>query len=62
MKNKILYDITLDEMVVGNSGDMEFDTEAEAKADANDFIIGELSKEYNREIDDFKVLIYKALY
>lgn len=62
MKNKILYDITLDKQVVGNSGDMEFDTEAEAKADANDFIIGELSKEYNRKVDDFKVLLYKALY
>lgn len=62
MKNKYLYDIVLDEQVVGNSGDMDFDTEAEAKVDANDFISGELSKEYNRNINDFKILPYKAIY
>lgn len=62
MKNKYLYDITLDEQVVGNSGDMDFDTEAEAKADADDFISGELSKEYNRNISDFKILTYKSIY
>ena len=62
MKDKILYDITLDDQVVGDSGDMEFDTEAAANADANDFIVGELAKEHNRKIGDFQVLLYKAAY
>ena len=62
MEGKIIYDITLDGQIVGSNGDMEFDTEAAANADANDFIVGELSKEYNREISDFKVLLYKAIY
>lgn len=62
MEGQFLYDITLDEQVVANSGDFEFDTEAEAQADADDFIVSELSKEYNRKVCDFQVLLYKAIY
>ena len=62
MVEKILYDIILDEQIVGDSGDMEFYTKAEAQADADDFIISELSKEYNRKVSDFKVSLYKAIY
>ena len=58
--DKFLYDIKLDKRIVGDSGDMEFDTEEEARADANKFIRDELSKEYNRKIIDFKILLYKA--
>lgn len=58
--DKFLYDVKLDEQIVGDSGDMEFDTEEEARADANKFIRDELSKEYNRKIIDFKILLYKA--
>lgn len=63
---KYLYDIFLDDLpqgsCVANSGDFEFDTEEEAQADADDFIISELSKEYDRPVRDFRVGIYKSLY
>lgn len=62
MEGKFLYDITLDGEYIADSGDLEFNTEKEAQADADDFIISELSKECGRPVRDFGVLIYKALY
>ena len=59
---KLLYDIFLDGACVGNQGDGEFYTEVEAQADADDYIISELSAEYNRPVSDFKVTVYKANY
>ena len=47
---------------IGDSGDLEFDTKEEAQADADDYIISELSKEYCRPVSDFDVLIYKSQY
>ena len=63
---KYMYDIFLDKLdcgnLVGTNGDLEFDTKEEAQADADDYIISELSKEYCRPVSDFDVLIYKSQY
>ena len=47
------YDITLDGKHVGDNGDLWFETEEEAKADADDYIISFLEKEYGRPPRDF---------
>ena len=61
---KYLYDIFLDDLpqgnCVGSSGDLEFDTKEEAQADADDYIISELSKEYDRRVREFRVDVYEA--
>ncbi len=57
---KFLYDIMLDGKCIVNSGDFDFDTRAEAQADADDYITNELSKEYNRKVGDFEVSVYRA--
>ena len=57
-----LYDIFLDGAYIGDQGDGEFRTKEEAQADADDYIISELSAEYNRPVSDFKVTVYKANY
>lgn len=62
MVGKFLYDIALEDKYIGDSGDLEFDTKEEAQADADDYIISELSKEYCRPVSDFDVLIYKSQY
>ena len=53
-----LYDITLDDKLVGDQGDGYFDTKDEAREDAEDYIRMELIKEYNRPFDDFKIECY----
>ena len=53
-----LYDITLDDKLVGDQGDEYFDTKDEAREDAEDYIRMELMKEYNRPFDDFKIECY----
>ena len=53
-----LYDITLDDRLVGDQGDEYFDTKDEAREDAEDYIRMELMKEYNRPFDDFKIECY----
>lgn len=55
-----LYDIILDNKVIVNSGDLEFDSREEARADADDYIISELEKEYNRKPKDFNVICYQS--
>ena len=59
---KYMYDIFLDKLdcgnLVGTNGDMVFDTESEAQADADDYIISELSNEYNAKPSEFRVEIY----
>lgn len=58
MEEKYLYNIRLDGQIVGDNGDLEFITKEEAQADADDYIISELSKEYNKKVSDFIVEIY----
>lgn len=57
-----MYDIFLDKLergsLVGTNGDLTFDTKEEAQADADDYIISELSKEYNAKVNEFRVQIY----
>lgn len=62
MENKWLYDIFLNDNLIGDSGDLEFDTKAEAKADADDYIISELCEEYKANPRDFEIQIYQAQY
>ena len=62
MKEKTwLYDIFLDNGIVGDSGDLEFETKGEALADAHDYIISELAEEYDREICEFEVKCYERV-
>jgi hypothetical protein len=60
---KYVYEIYLDSLaqgnLVGTNGDIEFDTEAEAQADADDYIISSLSEEYGKPVRDFRVKIYE---
>ena len=62
MKGKWLYDIFLDDCIVGNQGDEEFDTKEEAVVDANDYIENGLTKFYEANADKFKVEYYQAQY
>ena len=62
MERKWLYDIMLNEKIVGDQGDGEFDTKAEAQADADDYCISELCKEYDANPRDFKIECYQAAY
>lgn len=55
---KYLYDIILDGNCIVNSGDLDFHTKKQAKEDAKTYIIEELSKEYEREVDDFEIWVY----
>ena len=62
MNEKIyLYDIFLDGMCVGDSGDEEFGSEREAIADAHDYIISELEHEYDRHPKEFEVKVYERI-
>ena len=62
MKGKWLYDIILNRKLVGDQGDLEFDTKEEARADADDYCISELCKEYGVEPRDFEIECYRANY
>ena len=55
-----IYDILLNDFCVGNSGDGIFDTEEEARADADDYIIY-LADEHKVKPKDFKVVIYESI-
>ena len=57
---KYIYDIYLDDALVGDSGDEIFDTEEEAKADADDYIISTLEDEHEKGYKDFEVVIYES--
>ena len=54
------YIIQLNDVVVGESEDLEFETEKEARADADDFIISILADEFNVQCNEFEVQIYEA--
>lgn len=54
-----IYDIILNGQTVINSGDEEFDTKAEAQADADDYIISELCDEYEANANEFTVNCYE---
>ena len=66
MTGKWLYDIVLPRdgkyILVGDQGDEEFDTKEEARADADDYIISMLEKEYNAKAREFEVNCYQAQY
>lgn len=62
MENKWLYDIFLNDNLIGDSGDLEFDTKTEAKADADDYILSSLCEEYKVNPRDFEIQIYQAQY
>lgn len=61
-KDKWLYDIFLDDFIVGNQGDGAFDTKEEAEIDANEWIEQCLASEYSRSADDFRIEYYQAIY
>lgn len=61
-KDKWLYDIYLNNCIVGNQGDYAFDTMEEAAIDANDYIENGLSKFYEVNEDDFVIVYYQAQY
>ena len=60
MAEKYIYDIILNEVMVGDSGDEIFDTKAEALADAHDYIISYLADEYKKQVNEFEIQIYEA--
>lgn len=60
MKGKYIYDIFLNEVMVGDSGDEIFDTENEALADAHDYIISYLADEFKKQANEFEIQIYEA--
>ena len=62
MKGKWLYDIFLDDLIVGNQGDEEFDTKKDAEVDANEYIEQALAKEYGVNGDDFRIDYYQAIF
>lgn len=58
------YEIYLDSLeqgrcLVGTNGDLVFYTEEAAQADADDYIISALSKEYDKPARDFRVKMFK---
>ena len=53
------YIIKLNDFVVGDNGDLEFETEQEAQADADDYIISELADEFNVQCNEFEVEIWE---
>lgn len=55
-----IYDIELNNKTVGDSGDEIFDTEEEARADADDFI-SYLADEHKVKPKDFEVVIYESI-
>ena len=61
MTGKWLYDIFLNDCIVGNQGDEEFDTKEQAIVDANDYIENALANEYGCNGDDFVVDYYQAV-
>lgn len=61
-KGKWLYDIYLDNHIVGNQGDYAFNSKKEAEIDANDYIENGLSKFYETDEDKFEIDYYQAQY
>jgi hypothetical protein len=53
------YIIKLNDVVVGDNGDLEFETEQEARADAHDYILSELADEFNVQCNEFEIEIWE---
>lgn len=53
-----IYEILLDDQLVGDSGDEIFDDEVSVELDA-EYLLGYLMEEYNRPEDDFEIVIYE---
>ena len=54
-----IYDIFLDDELVGDSGDEIFDDKTQAKLDAEDYINDYLAEKYDRIDKDFEIVIYE---
>ena len=59
-RQKWVYEITLNNRIVGDQGDAEFETREEALADANNLIVNGLCEEYEVSADTFKVEVFKG--
>ena len=55
-----IYDVLLNDELVGDSGDEIFDTKAEAQADADDLIISALEDEYKKPYSAFEIVFYES--
>ena len=53
-----VYDIKLRGVWVGDNGDVEFETEAEALADAHDLILSALEDEFDADCKEFEIKTY----
>ena len=56
------YDIILNKKMIAFSGDEEFTTIEEAKADAKNYIISDLENEYKARHNDFEVAVWEIQY
>ena len=60
---KYEYEIYLNSLtegcLVGTNGDKIFNTEDEANKDALNFIVEDLSKEYEKFVNDFTIKVYE---
>ena len=54
-----VYEINLNNKIIGDSGDLSFNTKSEALADAQDYIISYLSKEYKCDIKDCDIYTWE---
>lgn len=55
-----IYDIFLDDFLVGDSGDEIFDEHYQAVLDAEEYIDNYLAEEYGRVAKDFEIVIYNS--
>lgn len=55
-----LYDILLDDFIVGTQGDLEFSSKEEAEKDAKTFILGALMEEHGKQENDFAIKYYEV--
>jgi hypothetical protein len=53
-----VYEINLNNKIIGDSGDLNFNTKSEALADAQDYIIY-LSKEYKCDVKDCDIYTWE---
>lgn len=53
-----IYEIWLDNQLVGDSGDDIFDDEVSAELDA-EYLLGYLMEEYNKPEDNFEIIMYE---
>ncbi len=54
-----VYEINLNNKIIGDSGDLSFNTKSEALVDAQDYIISYLSKEYKCDVKDCDIYTWE---